>query len=461
MKIPHSYQNEAVTAVARGWSDGWTRQVVLMPTGTGKTFIGALIIGSHDYSTGPVVFLTHRAELIKQTIAAIQDQFPTLRVGLVKATTHEVTDVDVMVASVQTLGRSALKRASIGKIGLLIIDECHHAAAKTYMDVVTDFGGFDGTRTVGLTATLVRNDKIGLGDVWQHVAFERSIEWAERNKHLVPHDEATIIVPTLDLTKVATVALRPEDDDSDDGTDYSERALGRALVNANAGPIMAREYLKRAGQRQGIVFTPTKAAAAHVCDAFNAAGIASALVTGETPEEERELIFKRIREHDLQVIVNVMVLTEGFDLPQLEIVLIARPTKSKSLKVQMIGRGKRLSKETGKKRCLVLYTAGKTRAVGTKRLVDLHTTDGRARPEPRKPSTAKATPPAPKRVVALTYETLIVGSTVTVTRVEGTLRTTLAPWSGRPGATQAMCVKAAALLIKRDRLQRMMALRKS
>jgi superfamily II DNA or RNA helicase len=452
VKEPRPYQNEAVCSLDTGWSEGWLRQVLLLPTGTGKTFVGGLIIGAHDFSLGVVVFVAHRAELINQTVAMIHDLMPELRVGVVKAERHEVTDVDVIVASVQTLGLSPLKRASIGKVGLLIIDECHHAAARTYKDVVTDFGGFENTRVVGLTATLVRNDKLGLGDVWQRVAFERSIKWAEDNNFLVRHDEDVIVIPSLRLEDVPQVKVNQNEDDStEDGKDYSARGLGKQLVDLNAGPILASKYKAKAGDKQGIVFAPTVAAAVHILDAFNAAGIRSALITGETEPEDRELIFKMIRNHELQVIVNVMVLTEGFDLPQLEVAVIARITKSKSLKVQMVGRVKRLSEETGKTRALVLYVSGETAAVSTKNLVDLKRTGSAGAPLEK----AKAKARQPKaRIPVASYKATIAGKTVIVVRTIGTEHLEVARFTLKKTASAADLRKAATLLIKRDQIQR-------
>jgi superfamily II DNA or RNA helicase len=443
VKTPHSYQVEAVDAIDQGWREDWLRQVILLPTGTGKTFTAGLAMGAHDLGLGMILFVAHRAELIDQTIEMIHESMPTMRVGMVKAERHEIDDVDIIVASVQTLGRSPLKRASIGKVGLIIIDECHHAAARTYKEIITHFGGFESTRVIGLTATLVRNDKLGLGDVWQRVAFERSIAWAEKNGFLVRHREETIVVPSLALEAVSMSATDPDYDDDGNGRDYNQVALGRALIDANAGPVLAKRYLSRAGDKQGIVFAPTKAAAAHILDAFNAAGIRSALITGDTERDERHAIFAAVRAHELQVIVNVMVLTEGFDLPQLEVAVIARPTTSKSLKVQMQGRVKRLS--PGKTSALVLYVSGKTAAVSTRNLIDLKRTG-----QPVATRTVKPRTPVP----VASYQVTIAGRTVIVVRTIGGQHLEVARHTLPKTASAAKLRRAAQLLVQRDQLMR-------
>lgn len=398
-KAPRLYQIEARTAVKCGLADGWLRQVILLPTGTGKTFIMPMIAAEHDFSTGKIVIIMHRYELLMQTIQTFTEMFPERTVGLVQATTHQV-DADIIVASVQTLGLSALKRASLGKVGHLFVDECHHAAAETYQRVIRDCGGFDSTPVTGFTATLVRSDKLGLGDTWQRVAYTKSIEWAENEGIIVRHHTMPIEIPNLN---VADIAITPSADALEDGVDYSAEGLGKAMVNANAGPVLAAAYKRLAGKRQGIVFTPTITAARHVLDAFNAAGIRSALIIGDIKSADREVIYEDVRAHLVQVIVNVGVGTEGFDMPQLE-VCVPKMTKSKSLLIQMVGRVKRTSPETGKVDALVLDPVGVMRTIPIKTIASLAKTGvlpdihvsraGRPKQPPR-----RGLPPIPKPTV--------------------------------------------------------------
>lgn len=452
---PHPYQRETICSLKADQKAGYLRTVVLLPTGTGKTVIMAFLVRE---TKGKIVIVVHRDELADQTVKTIKEVAPKRTVGIVGFESNDL-DADVVVASVAALARSPLRIAALGKVALLIIDECHHASAPIYQTVIVGLGGYVSTPVVGFTATLVRADDLKPGDTWQKISYTRSIEWAEENGFLVRHTTETVQVPALNLTDVKV----------DKTGDYATADLSRALVHANAGAALASAYRRLAGDRQGIVFTPTVAAAEHVASAFEAEGLRCAIVTGATPKEDRKLIFKRIEAHDLQVIVNVMVLTEGFDLPQLEVAVIARPTRSKSLKVQMVGRVKRLSAATGKTSALVLIAADGAGEIPVKTYSDMRRsnrppvrtppalpttarpqrTDGRAgsgrgRPDSPEPATA--------RRPAAAYKITISGLLVTVTRtVEGEKPTRIDVKKAKPGADP---IELGRLIVKLDQTRR-------
>jgi ATP-dependent helicase IRC3 len=450
MKTPREYQAEALCALDQGWRDQFLRQVVLLPTGTGKTFTAGLIMAAHDFHLGKILFVVHREELLTQTQEMLAEQFPHLTTGIVQGDRNE-TDCGVIIAMVQTLGRSPLRLAALAKtgIGLFICDEVHHSAAPTYRAIMEAVGCFENTRSIGLTATLVRSDDLGLGDVWQRVAYTRSIEWAEENGFLVKHRNIAVEVPSLVLPKVVQAPVGSYDDEPD----YAPVALGEALIKAKAGEKLAHMYQRNARGRQGIVFTPTKAAALHVCDAFNDIGIVSEMITGETTKDDRKAIYARTRARETQVIVNVMVLTEGFDMPQLEVCVIARPTKSKSLYIQMVGRVKRPSE--GKAEAIVLDTVAVTGTLPMKTIADLKKT-GQKAPEPKKAATKGGKETHANGVARATYRVAVVEGVVYVDRTIGTNRVRVGTWSKSGAATEHL-VQAGQKLVQIDKLERLTA----
>lgn len=352
------YQREAIDAVFRAWADGMQRPALVLPTGAGKTVVFASLIKefrrrpvsliSENYVPGSrVIVLAHRDELVDQAIAKIRAIAPDLSVGKVKAGDNDY-DADVMVCSVQTLAslgrRSQLvhMQDTYGNIGLIITDECHHAAAATYKKI---YAAFPKALQLGVTATMARGDGVGLGKVWDDVVYSRSILWMISKGYLSDVRTKRVDLKSLDMGAVSVSR-----------GDYAAGDLGRALMEAEADTAIARAYREHAGDRQGIVFTPTVETAWAACQALNSAGIPAATVSGETPRQTRTEHYEWFRTGKVQVLVNCMVLTEGFDAPWAEVAVIARPTQSAPLYTQMVGRV--LRPYPGKRDALVLDLVG-------------------------------------------------------------------------------------------------------
>lgn len=354
------YQREAIDALMRSFRSDKRRQVVLLPTGMGKTVVIANLISTFRAANpnAKVLVLAHREELVTQAADKIASWNPGLSVGIVKARRNEI-EAAVIVASVQTL-RSAKRREALGSVGLVIIDECHHAAAKTYLDIVRALGGFDGVPVAGFTATLERNDLLGLGDIWQGVAYRKDIAYAIEHGYLVAPQTIRVELQSLNLDGVAKT-----------GGDYSSAALGEAMHDAKGPSAIAAAFRIHAGARQGVIFAPTVALAHEISDALSALSVTNAVISGDTPSALREDIYAATRAKRVQVLVNVMVLTEGFDMPQLEVAVIARPTSSRSLYVQMVGRVLRL--HPGKHRALVIDVVGASHGMTLASAADLST----------------------------------------------------------------------------------------
>lgn len=351
------YQREAIDRLIEGWRTRNNRLAVVLPTGAGKTVVfSALIHQLLPDIHGRALVIAHREELLTQAAEKIRAVAPDLRVGIVKAERDEHQDADVIVASIQTLA-SKRRREAITDIGLIIVDECHHAAARTYMETLEHFGGYRGVPVAGFTATLTRRDG-GLAEVWQDVVYRLDILDLIGEGHLCDVRGKRVVVGDLDLDSVRTNA-----------GDLQDGQLGEALEASSAGRIVSAAYLEYAADRPGVIFTPTVSSAEAMTRAMNAAGIPTATVWGAMPKDVRASTLDRYKAGDLQVLSNCMVLTEGFDAPHTSCAVIARPTKSPALYVQMAGRALRLFE--GKEDALILDVLGAATRHKLASLVDL------------------------------------------------------------------------------------------
>lgn len=372
------YQEECIADLERRFSAGARRVPSVLATGLGKTVIlSALIERWLKLNPGKrVLGLAHTEELVFQAAKHMKQANPERRIGIVMADRNEVT-AQVIMASVQSL-RSPKRRAMIRNVGLIIVDECHHATAGTYRAILDHFGVLENknqsrdwrtpwqqsdTVVAGFTATLARGDKQKLSDIWEDCTFKRGISFGIRRGYLLDVRGKHITVPDLELGNVKK-----------SGGDYQDSSLAEELERAFAPEIVAKRYAELAADRKGLCFTPTIEAAYAFANAFRAEGISADVVSGKLGKLERRLILKRLREGDLQVVVNCAVLTEGFDDPTISCVVIARPTRSAPLYQQMVGRGLRpdLSLPVEQRgNCLVLDVVGASRAHDLRSLVDL------------------------------------------------------------------------------------------
>lgn len=357
---PRPYQVDAIKALTTGWQGPHDRLAVVLPTGAGKTVVFANLISDRlaDLAdTGQrALVIAHREELIQQAADKIRAVCPQLRVGIVKAERDEHQDVDVVVASIQTLAVER-RRTAIRDIGMVIVDECHHAAAPSYRTVLEHFGAWRGVPVAGFTATMTRTDG-GLADIWQEVVFTLDILEMIEDGYLCDVRGKRVIVEGLDLDKVKTRA-----------GDLQDGQLGQALDDSGAAKVIAEAYRLHAGDRPGVVFTPTVDTAQSMAEAFTAAGIPAAAIWGDMSKDDRAAVLDQYKAGAVQVLTNCMVLTEGFDAPWTSCVVIARPTKSAGLYCQMAGRALRL--HDGKKDALILDVMGASTRHKLASIVDL------------------------------------------------------------------------------------------
>ena len=320
--------------VFREWARGVQRVAAVLPTGGGKTttFVDLAEQWLQANPSRRAVVIAHRLELIEQAAARVQ-RHTGLQVGIVKATRNQ-TRARIVVASVQTLAsRGGRRAAQIADVGLVVVDECHRAAAKSYVEALTQFGCYraGGAVALGVTATLSRSDRLSLGSVWQSVVEGPDIAWMIDRGWLVRPSGLLVRVDDLDLRRVRTT-----------GGDYRKEDLGEAIEQSLAPKRIAEAYREHANRRQGIVFAPTVSSAGAICEELVLAGFAAVLVHGGTPAGERAEKIDQYRRGEIQILCNCGVFTEGTDLPMTECIVVARPTKSNGLYIQMTGRGLRL-----------------------------------------------------------------------------------------------------------------------
>ena len=356
-RILRPYQVEAVEAVYHAWSQGIRRPAVVAATGLGKSSMIAQIAVDARARGLRVAMLAHRGELLHQmadSVLAVDPHGP--RPGIVQAGLDESSEA-IIAGSFQTLA-GAERRHRIGRRDIILCDEAHHLPAETYTGVVRDLGAFDpdsGVFTAGFTATMSRSDG-GLGGVWDEVVFERDIRWALENGFLVRPHGLTVVLPGLDLSKIRTVA-----------GDYANGELAEAMAASVESTVDA--YVRYATGRSVIVFAAGVDHADALAEALCFRGVRADAVLGSMGTDEREDVYRRFRDGELDAMVTVQVLTEGADFPRCDAVVLARPTRSQVLHSQMVGRALRLY--PGKTDALVIDLAGSTRDMSLITITDL------------------------------------------------------------------------------------------
>ena len=354
------YQTAAVAAVEREWQAGNRRTAVVLPTGSGKsTVIGKLTANAY-HKGEPTLVVAHRAELLHQmreNLLAVDPAISPRHTGIVMADQDDHS-APIVYASLQTLA-SAKRRNSLGVRSKLFWDEVHHAAADGFHASMADMGMYDRSLMAGFTATLFRNDKkgVGLGDIIQTVAYEKDLPWAIRHGFLVQPRGLTVRIKGLDaLNDVRTVA-----------GDFKQDELAEVMEAAVEYVVDAIKM--HAADRTNIIFAASVDGAHMIAEAMTEAGMPAAAVTGAMKHDEREVVYNDFRTGAVKNMVTVMVLTEGADFPMCDCVVMARPTKSKNLYAQMVGRALRLY--PGKTDALVLDLSGSTRQMRLVNLTDL------------------------------------------------------------------------------------------
>ncbi|MGY2133634.1 DEAD/DEAH box helicase [Hymenobacter sp. HD11105] len=367
------YQLQVIDEVRTAIKAGKRRILVVVPTGGGKTTIGGSIIHGATANGHSVLWMAHRKELVDQAYERISCRRSGFGIsaGIIMANTRPNRRQMVQVASIQTLLKRELPAAKI-----ILVDEAHHSVSPSFLKLLERY---PNTITIGLTATPYRLDGRGLGDVYDAIVAPIGIPELQKQGYLTP-------VRYFGTPK----DLEPKTDDVKTiAGDYDQKALYLKFDQRELYAGVVSNYQRFANGTRAIVFNINVEHSQKTMEAFRAAGISCYHVDGETPRAERESLLKRFRNAEFDVLCNVNLLTEGFDLPAIECVLLNRKTKSKALYLQMVGRG--LRPAPGKDCCLVIDQGGNVREFGPVEHPEEHALEMTA--DRKKGGGAKGAPP--------------------------------------------------------------------
>jgi superfamily II DNA or RNA helicase len=328
------YQAEAKQAILSAWDDGYQKTLLVLPTGCGKTVVFSSVAENQVDKGHRVLIMAHRGELLSQAADKLKEA-SGLDSALEKAESTSLGSfLPVTVGSVQTLAQERrLARFPSDYFQDIIVDEAHHCLSDSYKRVLSHF---PDANILGVTGTPDRGDMRNLGEFFDSKAYEYSMSDAIREGYLCPI-KAQLIPLELDIGNVGITS-----------GDYNVGEIGHALE-----PYLkqiAREMKSYCKGRKTVVFLPLIATSQKFCQMLNDVGLSAAEVNGNS--EDRSDILADFEAGKYDVLCNSMLLTEGWDCPSVDCIVILRPTKIRSLYQQMVGRGMRLA--PGKEHLLLL-----------------------------------------------------------------------------------------------------------
>lgn len=345
------YQVQSKIEIYKAWET--TPSVMFqMPTGTGKTRLFASIIKDtqtlaqkNDVHRQGVIVLAHRTELIEQIDETLSNKY-NIAHGIIKAGFEEEFKFPVQVASVQTISRR-LEKWGKKSFSYIIIDEAHHALAKTYRKICD---AFPGVKILGVTATPYRLSGESFRDLFGKLIVSQSVEKFIEQGYLSQYEYYSIKPNSIMQNVIDNI-----DEFGSDG-DYKEEALMSACDKDSIRASLVESYQKFARGKKGIIYTICRAHNEHVCKAFEDIGLRTVTIDSDTPTDERKKKVKDFRNGKIDIICNVNIFSEGFDCPDIEFIQLARPTMSLSMYLQQVGRGLRPCQ--GKNGAIILDNVG-------------------------------------------------------------------------------------------------------
>ena len=321
------YQKQKIKEIYEAWENH--RSVMLqMPTGTGKTVLFNQIVKDELANNSKVLIIAHRKELIDQNVARLWNDFG-IRAGTIMANVRADLSLPVQVASIQTLNRREYPDL---KPSIVIIDEAHHVPAKSYREL---WETYPDSKFLGVTATPIRLSNEGFKDLFDVLILSNSIDEFIQDGYLakIKYIGRSPILPKMDLSNIAII-----------GGDYDSEQLSQKMCEEAVMANLIQSYFDHAKGKKMIVFAVTTDHSKSIVERYQAAGFAAAHIDADTKKEERNDIINKFRSGEIRILSNVGIVSEGFDVPDCQVVQLARPTKSLAMYLQQVGRCMRPSR---------------------------------------------------------------------------------------------------------------------
>lgn len=346
------YQQDAKEKIFGQWEHA-DNIMYQMPTGTGKTRLFTSIIrdisvaGLRGADNCHILIIAHRTELIEQ-ISESLDKY-RIHHGIIAGTLKHKRNLRlaVQVASIQTITHPSNVEVAIRfNPNFIIIDEAHHALAKSYVKL---WDLFPASKKLGVTATPWRMNGCGFRELFDSFIPSMSIKEFIDKGWLAKYDYYSVATNSSISNMISAI-----DEFGIDG-DYRQEAMERAMDNNRIRAQLIDSYLSFAQGKKGIIYSISQLHSKHICENYREVGVRIAEINGTTPTSLRRRLVNDFKTNKLDILVNVDIFSEGFDCPNIEFIQLSRPTKSLVKYIQQIGRGLR---RNGGKRCIILDNVG-------------------------------------------------------------------------------------------------------
>ena len=330
------YQSDYVAKTNEFFSAQDNRHLLLvMPTGTGKTTVFSHLVHGWVEKGEKVLIVVHRIELVDQIVERLTEF--NVKAGVLADGYPVNLDLNVQVGMIQGMSNNLSWLPT-----KIVIDECHHSVANSYSQL---WNVFESSKILGVTATPVRMDGQGFSDLYQFLLNLYSLEYFFENKYLVRplHYFCSSINPQY-LKEV--------------NGDYSISEQSKYLIQSNSINNVVQTYQRYSPGKRGVVFAANVRHSKMLVERFNAMGVRAAHICGKIPKDERKTIVKKFKQGYYSILCNYDIVSEGFDVPDIDTVLLARRTKSLSTYIQQVGRCLRPDTKSGKMNGFVLDCSG-------------------------------------------------------------------------------------------------------
>ena len=344
------YQEEGIRKIYEAWENPKFRRVMFqMPTGTGKTVVFNQIVKQELEKNSTVLILAHRQELIEQNVYRLRADFQ-IEAGMIMGDNPVNLDIPVQVASIQTLSRRDYPSLNPS---LIIIDEAHHVIAESYQKLLREYSD---ARVLGVSASPIRLSGEGFTDSFDTLITSKSVAEFIQDGYLAPirYLGKSKTFSKVDLSGVSIVE-----------GDYAPSQLSKEMRDDVVMANLIKSYTNHAQGRKMIVFAVYRVHSKDITKRYQDEGFVAAHLDAKTTPRSRKEIINKFKNGEIQILSNVNIVSEGFDVPDCEVVQLARPTKSLAMYLQQVGRCMR--KPEGKDYCIVLDNVGLYEKFGSPR----------------------------------------------------------------------------------------------